>query len=282
MSSTLGFDHESDFNALLELYITLVQALAGQQIKVEDAWLNDRQALAIKLYRHLHSMRQVATGSALTFQGTISPFIDHASVKILMRAALETYLVFYFIFRVDELEVSRFRHMTWKLGGLLERQRLHPITDFARRVHETELIQIAQLRSEIASHPVINMYTARERKAIHNGEWRTGKAWRDLAVNAGFHPVYFGNIYNYLCGYSHSSYASALQVIQGKTIEEQRELSGTMFGIACMVAAHFAFTYASLFDLAQQALNSIPSAKAVVEKWRFNAKNMDRIYKKIE
>jgi len=279
MSETSGFTHDSDFTALLELYVTLVQAQAGLNIPIEYAWLNDRQVLAVKLYRHLHSMRQVGAGSSLTYKGTICSFIDHASVKVLMRAALETYLVFYFVFRVDELEVSHFRHMTWKLGGLLDRQRLHPITEAARSTQAMELDQITQLRKEIESHLIFGTLTKRERDKILGGEWRTGKAWHNLAVHAGFHPHYFSNIYNYLCGFSHSSYASALQVGQAKEIEKQRELSESMFSVACMVAAHFSFTYASLFDLAQQALDSNPTAKKIAEKWRFKAEDMDRIYK---
>lgn len=278
MLENSGSRHEADFSSLLELFVILVEAQAGQKVSTEDAWLNDRQVLAIKLYRHLYSMRQLSSGSTLFAQNLEHAFIDHSSIQVLARAALETYLVFYYVFALDDLVESKFRHLTWKLGGLMDRQKLTPITEAARTTKRTELSQVIELQTQIASQNFFSSFTEKQQKKILEGEWRIGKGWEQLATNAGFHTTYFRNIYTYLCGYSHSSYASALQIREAKELSSQRELSNSMFGVACMIAAHFAFTYSNLFSRAKDALDASPDLKSIARKWQFGANDMKHIY----
>jgi len=280
MTTNLGFSSEQDLNTLLELFVELVQSQAGQEVRDGEAWLNDRQTLATKLYRHLHSMRQLGTGSVLLFRGQGSSFIDHSSVKVLARASLETYLVFYYIFGKNDLEESRFRHTSWVLGGLMDRQNFVATTSASQRVRAVEWKQVLSLREKLQSHRSFHFFTKKQQGKLLDGEWKTGKAWDDLAINAGFHPIYFRNIYSFLCGYSHSSYASALQVGQATEIESQRMLSGSMFGVACMLAAHFAVTYASMFERAQNTLEANPLSKKIAARWQFGADDMNAVYGK--
>ncbi len=162
-------------------------------------------------------------------------FVDHASVKVVTRAALETYLVFFYLYGSADRSLGEFRHKTWRLGGLTDRQRLHVSTQQGHEVLSREKNQIEALRSEIAVLPQISGYTDKQRRKILGGEWRIGNDWADLGAQAGFHTKYFDNIYGYLCGYSHSSYISVLQVGQAKSIEDQQMLTKSILGIGVVL-----------------------------------------------
>lgn len=215
----------ADYSTLLDLFIDLVQSQAGSPITTNDEWWNDAQTLSIKLFRHLVSMQTLAAGaSAECNHDQIVHFIDHASVKVIARAALETYLVFYHIYGCDQ-ELAKFRHKTWRLGGLTDRQKFHASTEAHKKKLAKEKQQIENLRIEIEALPQFQSYSTRQQAKLLGGEWKIGMSWTDLGNEAGFHEKYFNNIYSYLCGYSHSSYISALQVSQAKSVETQKNLT---------------------------------------------------------
>ena len=271
--------HLADYSTLLNLFIQLVQSQAGEKIEAGNEWLNDAQTLSIKLFRHLASMQTIAEGATVE-QDNIPTifFIDHASVKVVARAALETYLVFFYLYGGTDRVISQFRHTTWRLGGLLDRQIFHVSTEEHREVLATEKLEIDRLKSEIEKAPQFQTYAPKQRAKLLQGEWRIGNGWSDLSVQAGFHEKYFKNIYGYLCGYSHSSYLSALQVGQAQTLEDQQMLTESILGIAVVIMAHFAFSYSAAFVSAASVLSSNAEPKRVAEKWRFGPKDLAVIY----
>ncbi|MCR4303864.1 MAG: DUF5677 domain-containing protein [Gallionella sp.] len=272
-------NHDADYSTLLDLFIQLVESQAGIEIEEGSAWLNDAQVLANKLFRHLVSMRALAASTTVeTTGGPTVFFVDHASVKVVARAALETYLVFFYLYGTADRSLCRFRYKTWQLGGLADRQRFHASTQQGYEVLSREKIQIEELRSDIQRLTQISEYTDKQRKKLLGGEWRIGKGWADLGTQAGFHNKYFDNIYGYLCGYSHSSYLSALQVGQAQSIEDQQRLTQSILGIGVVLMAHFAFSYAAAFSNAESVLSAYPDARRVAEKWRFGPKDMASIY----
>lgn len=270
--------HDADYSTLLDLFIRLVESQPGIEIEDGSAYLSDAQVFAKKLFRHLVSMRALAAGANVETAGGLTFFVDHASVKVVARAALETYLVFFYLYGTADRSLSKFRHNTWRLGGLADRQQFHISTQEGHEILACEKIQIEILRSEIEMLPQISDYTDKQRKMLLRGEWRIGKSWAALGAQAGFHEKYFKNIYGYLCGYSHSSYLSALQVGQARSIEDQQKLTQSILGIGIVLMAHFAFSYAGAFGNAEKILSANPAAKRVAEKWRFGPEDMAPIY----
>lgn len=281
LTSTLAvtMSSSSDYSTLLDLFIRLVESQAGKKIKSGDEWLNNAQVLAAKLLRHLVSMQTLAAGATVEHDGVSAVFfVDHASVKVVARAALETYLVFFYLYGNSDQSLCKFRHNTWCLGGLIDRQQFHVSTEQGREVLAREKKQIEELKSKIESSPEIRTYTEKQRKKLLEGEWRIGNGWANLGVSAGFHQKYFENIYGYLCGYSHSSYLSAIQIGQAKSISDQQMLTQSILGIGVVLMAHFAFSYSAAFNTASVVLSANPRAMRVAEKWRFGPKDMAEIY----
>jgi hydroxymethylpyrimidine pyrophosphatase-like HAD family hydrolase len=165
-----------------------------------------------------------------------------------------------------------------KLSGLLDRQKSHVSFQEYKVILEEEKAQIEKLKSVVSQSDDFAQLSEKQKKRILEGEWSVGKAWSDLGKNAGFHEKYFKNIYGYLCGYSHSNYISALQVGQAQTIEKQQMLVKSIMGIGVVVMAHFAHSYASLFELASKIFSKDSAAKQVAEIWRFGTEEMAVIY----
>jgi hypothetical protein len=271
--------HDAEYATLLDLFIQLVEAQAGRRIEPGDEWLNDAQVLATKLFRHLVSMQTIAGGATVERCGIPAAFfVDHASVKVVARAAFETYLVFFYLYGDPDRSLSAFRHKTWRLGGLVDRQQFHASMEEHHAIQAREQQELEALRAEIAASPHFLGYSERQCRRLMEGDWRTGTSWADLGVTAGFHEGYFRNVYGYLCGYSHSSYLSALQVRQAQTIEDQQDLTQAILGIGVVLMAHFAFSYTRLFDDAAAVLAANPDAEKVAETWRFGPEDMAPIY----
>lgn len=270
--------YTADYSTLLDLFVQLVDSQAGKRIEPGKEWLNDAQALANKLFKHLTSIQILSTGSTVKHGGAEYFFIDHASVKVVARAAFETYLVFFYLYGDSDASLCEFRHKTWQLGGLTDRQEFYVSSAKARKVKAQDKQQIEQLKLEIGASPLINTYTEKQRKQLLEGGWKVGSSWADLSRNANFHEKYFKDTYGYLCGYSHSSYLSALQVGQAASVEDQKMLTQSILGIGVVLMAHFAFSYSLVFKEAEAILSAHPTARRVAEKWRLGSNDMIPIY----
>ena len=270
------YDPTSNFAELHGIVVAMVDAQGGQPIPAGLEWQNDRQTLAKKFAHHLQTIWTISQGSTMVVRGHESPFVDHGSIKVLARAVLENFIVFAKIFGDPEPETCRFRHMTWKFGGLKERQAINVSTPENRAKQTSEAIQLAGLLAEIKAHPLFSKLSKGDAGSIEKGNWKLGRSWQDLAVDAGLSERYFRNIYPYLCGYSHSGYAAAMQVGQASDLGAQAEQSTAMFGVMNLCMARFAELYARLFPLAAETLRDSP--KAAYDLWNIDAARFQKLY----
>ena len=267
------------YPTLLGLMMRLIDSQAGTDIPPGDAWRKDAQALGIKLFRHLVSMQTLAQGATIQRRdGTSIMHIDHGSIVVLARAALETYLVWHYLYGQPANSNGRYRHLTWKLGGLMDRQGLHTLSQKGLDVQDKELIQVESLREEIRTFAEFQALNPKHQKRLLAGDWKIVLDTADLAVAAGFHGAYFKNVYSFLCGYSHASYISALQIAQAETLEEQAAMSRTMMGIGVVTMAHFSCSYPKQFPSAQAVLDADAQVKTIADKWAIMAEHMNATY----
>ena len=252
---------QDEYLALLDLLFQIIEAQSNQHIEPGQEWLNDAQVLSIKLYNHLTSIQRLSQGASTNHRGTAQTgYIDHASVQVVSRAALETYLVFFYIYGTTNQSLSQFRYKTWHLAGLTDRQKFGAINEEARLKMAEENEMILRLKAEINQSEHFENFSDSQRKQLLKGHWRVGKSWKDLGEYAGFHGQYFENIYCYFCGYSHSSYASVLQVRDARSRDIQQMLTSAAFGLGLIVMAYFSLTYTRLFPNTNAVMSSNPKA----------------------
>ena len=269
-------DNDADFSILFDLVARLVDAPGGSDIAEGQAWLNDRQTLAKKFIYHLSTIQSIRGGSVLTIDGAPHEFRDHGSLTILIRAVLENYIVFAYLFGDANMEVCHFRHMCWRYGGLLDRQKLMAITQRARDIQAADKIQSDKLLESIKMHAGFEALSDGARKAIFKGKWDGGQQWRELAVVAGLSPSYFRTVYSYLCDYSHSSYAAALQVGQADSADQEK-MSKSLLGVMNFCMSKFAFLHVGCFDAGLVFLDDA-KYRHVAKKWNISAERFEEIY----
>lgn len=110
-----------EYIKLLEILGRVAEANKGVVAGADDRIL-DAEGLLLKFFWH-------AASALYLFRSTTLPdirasFFDSASINVLGRAALETFLVFHYVFTAPTSENEKdFRYVSWTLAGLLERQK---------------------------------------------------------------------------------------------------------------------------------------------------------------
>lgn len=270
---------EQRYAGFLQLAMAMVDAQAGMPVPDGCGWQVDRQALVKQFTFHLHAIHALSAGSTLVIRGARAQYLDHGSIKVLARAAVEAYIVFAYIFGDTRDDVNRYRHLTWVFGGLMDRQKHTATLEESRQKQATERVQVDQIRSEIERDPLFLQLAEKSRKVLmKKADWSMGLQWHELAVAVGFNEQYFRNMYSYLCGYSHSSYAAALQVRDARSYEVQHQLAKSILGMLVTVMAHFLTRYAAMFESAARLLSESPE-RHWVERFRFTAADLEAFYK---
>lgn len=261
---------------LLNLIVQLTNSQAGKDVPATSLWMNDAQVLALKFYYHLTSLHVLVQPVEVVMpQGTAS-HIDHSSVLVLSRAALETFLTFAHVFGCSESDLREFRHMTWRCGGLLDRQKLPASACLPQNKQKLidEGASIETLRAEMQAHARWTQYSEKERAAFLKGEWRAGRGWPAIGVEAGFHPVHIRELYSFLCGYSHTSWLSILQIRDARELSRQAAMTAMSVSNACVLMSFFALHYVALFPDAERVLAAYPEASVLVQKWNLRAERL--------
>ena len=268
---------DQDYDALIELMIVVINSRLNMPIEPGQEFLNDFQSLSLKLFRQLCSTKTISTGCVFQSKtGSTYEFIDQGSVCILARASIETFLTLHWLFNGD-MELSKFRHCVWQYAGLQDRVEHTATTTEGRMKQASAREQQAELLSFIQSSIPFKKYSTKEQAQLLKGNWRVSWSWGEEAVRAGFHRKYFDNVYGYLCGYSHSSYISAMQIGQAQNLPTQRRMSEAGLQISVHVMAHFIHLYVATFPPAADLFRKSES-KSIANVWHFKANDMNHLF----
>lgn len=270
-----------DINELLYLCFLLINSETGKPILKNEEWKNDAQALGVKLFRHITSAQTLTKASTFKYKNLVRiQYIDHSSVAIAIRAAIETYLAFNYIFANENINLSIFRHSTWCLGGLLDRSKLFANTpeSIDKLAKEAELI--LELKEKVQSSQYFIDSNRDTKKDILSGKWKPKGGWNNLGGHANIHQTYFDDIYNHLSGHSHASYISAMQTRDAQDIQSQRMLADSTEQIACLMLAHFTFAYIKLFPNAKKITDLNKPLYEIARKWHIQKEDVDFLYKR--
>lgn len=271
---------QEDYVKLLELYARVVEATKGLPIPPDKGWRAYPGPLSVKLFMHLASIFYLVSGTKLPgLAGVDIHFIDHPSIKVITRSAVETYLALHYLFvSPDSPQERDFRCKIWELSGLWERQRF-TVTDPQNKAKlAAEKVQVDRLKTEIESHLLYQKLDKDERRKALRGEWKLKRQWVDLAKLAGFNETYFNMLYRYLCSYSHADSLSALQIDDAYDKRVQYDLAVTCLKVGLILMSELVFAFTKLFPETSATLDSHPDLKHKAEVWRLDAEEMARFY----
>ena len=270
---------EEHLEPLLMILIRVTEAQRGTQAG-PDQRLLDAEGLILKFVGHASAALALSRGTTLPDLGI--GFFDPGSISVLVRAAVETFLVFHHVcVAPTEPNEADLRYVAWQLGGLADRQRFPLHSPAGKKLLQQEAVHIEALKARLQSNPFLAGLPAKQRKQLLRGKWRAGSdgqdiAWKDLALNAGFNEDSANGLYHYLCGYAHSSWISVLQLRQARTAGERGQLMASPLSNLASVVAHMTRAVCRVFPKALQALEADPDACGLVEVWTYVTSTNDR------
>jgi len=272
---------ERDFDVLIGLMAEMITAQAEQHDPTahNPTWMFSQHDLSKKLFRHMCSVRTLLEPSPFRNE-KIPPysFIDHSSVAVLTRSALENYLVMTWLLSGSNESLRAFRHNVWVYCGWKKRSKMAATNDEAREARQKAKEDAAALWPAIHGSPYYQEYTPQQQDRLRKGSWDVGWHWNDLAVEAGLHKTYFTSHYPFLSGHVHSDFIGVLQNGQAIHLADQYMLGVGNLLVILMLIGHFAHHYASLFPPANEVLLNAGIARETAEKWNLRAEAMDFLY----
>ena len=270
---------DSGLNDMLLLFARMIDSETGKKIISGEDWKNDGQVLAIKIFRHIATAQQISAGLNVEFSGLPKiSHIDHSSVAVVVRAAIEVYLTFNYVFSGADVELSKYRHKLWRRSGLIDRSKMLANTEESRKVLEAEKQMADHLFEEIVASPYYAKSNRDDRKIINNGGWKPQGGLYSVSAHADMHERYFSDIYNHLSGHAHCSFISAIQIRDAVDFNAQQMLAVSGRQVLCVIISHFMFSYVKLFPAADLVMKLDARMYELTSTWCIQKKDLVKFY----
>jgi len=255
---------ETEYQRVLEVLIDVTEANKGVPAGHDDRIL-DAEGLALKFVFHAASALYLYRSTSVPEIG--ASFFDPGSVNVLCRAALETFLVFHYVFVEPQSDDDRdCRYVAWVLAGYLERQKLPVWSSEARVIMDHAASRIAPFKEQLTANAAFCRLPPTDQKKLLKGDWRL-QSWSKIGRSAGLHDVNSTAFYSYLCDYAHAGNISVLQMRQADTADLQRSLCASAMRLVLIAMANMVKSYCALFPKSKGRLAGDPEAARLIEMW---------------
>jgi hypothetical protein len=256
---------DNEYLNLLRVFVRIVEANKGTPAGQDDRIL-DAEGLALKFFGHSSTAFYIYRGTVLPDLG--ANFVDSASINVLGRAALETFLVFHYVFVAPKSEEERnFRYTSWLLAGLIERQTFPIQSPKGKEMLSKERELISPLQAKLKRNAQFRALTQRQQKdLLEKGQWKL-HSWKEIALSAGLGHTHAEALYHYLCGYAHAGNLSILQIRKVETPQSQRSLCAPTITTLMISTANMIRSYCKIFPKSESVLHEDPDGAALVEIW---------------
>jgi hypothetical protein len=179
-------------------------------------------------------------------------FYDFASIAVLTRAVLETYLTMFEVFFEPKSDDDfEFNHALWQLSGFIIRENHVPsdpafiaLAIFAQK-------DIQALRDRIAKTNKFKKLSSGEQKDVLKGKRK--RNWKMIAKAAGFKEETIRHLYAYYSGYTHADGLSGVQIVAAQTKDEQVQYIQMYMCTVMIVLSKMIIEYAKAFPESKKA-----------------------------
>ena len=186
-------------------------------------------------------------------------FLDPGSINSLCRSALESFLVFQYVFIMPKgSSEADLRFDVWLKYGLNIRTKIKPITEDGLVGREWTQNEINKIINRIRENIYFNTLDPKLQKAIVEcKDWRLPKlscrgkirrdSYADIAIEAGFPEDVAHTNYEFLSGYSHSGSLSVSQILQAVTEDDKEVVCDSSITLLKILMPIMANSYLKLF-----------------------------------
>lgn len=275
MNEMPTFREEKDYIRLLETLIKVTEENKGTALG-EDNRLLDAEGLCKKFIGHAASVLYLFRSTTLpdvnvTDRGI--SFFDAGSINVLSRAALESFLVFHYVFVEPQSNDEKgFRYYSWLYASYIDRQKFSSRTEEGERQIADEKKIIDALKEKIINNSFFKQSDEKKKEKLlkkmekGNGAWRL-QSWTDIGVSAGLSKILSDHFYSYLCIYAHSGCQSAKQIGNAETAEIQKALCVATMKLIMIAMANMIKAYCQMFVKSNDVLQKDEDAKKLIDEW---------------
>ena len=275
---------EEDYIKLLETITKVVEANKGTALG-EDNRLLEAEGLCKKFIVHAASALYLFGSTTLpsvkvTDRGI--SFFDPGSINVLGRAALESFLVFHYVFVEPRSDDEKdFRYYSWLHASYLDRQIFPSRSEEGKKHLNDEKKLIDALKEKIINNSVFKQFDEEKKEKLlrkmEKGQWRLQwqrqkrqwqpQSWTNIGVSAGLSEILAKQFYGHLCAYAHSACQSAQQVGNAETADTQKALCVATMKLIMIAIANMIKTYCQMFVKSKDVIQKDEDAKKLIDQW---------------
>jgi hypothetical protein len=215
LPSSLG-----EYHALVDALTYLNETLADQKIEFPHWWTYS-DTIVIKFILHSHTIYTIASGNNIQSKYieelSRTKIIDISSLKIILRAQLEAFLMYHHIYVNPSLdEEKEFRFNAWMYTSLIERQQFPSDSEIARTQLKKDAIELQKLEQQLKASTYFDTLSPNQQNTfLRKGSARMYKSWKAILEESGFSNEHLlTTFYSIMSNYAHSEALSILQIKQ--------------------------------------------------------------------
>lgn len=249
-------EYELNLRKLLDILFRIM--LTNKGVKPGEGLRGlDAGSLVSKFFGHAISALYLHKGINIPdLSIPMTNVLDPSSLDVLVRAALESFLVFYYIFiESSDKNESDLKYQAWELAGFYKRQEFPAKLEENIKKLNREREAIKELEEKIKSNLIYKSYSEKKKKnffkQLKKGFWRS-KGWAEIAESAGFSKINAEVVYSFLCEHAHSGNISATQIWQSNSHSIRRNLMRPKIGHLNICTANMIKCCCSYFPRARE------------------------------
>jgi len=251
-----------DFRRMIDIFVYLINTMAEEKLK-DESWRYYSETLAIKYTLNANSLSQILGGSRLesSLSNVATNIIDLSSLFILMRAEIENYLTFYYLYIQPKTKSEQeYRFLIYELAGLTSRQKLNIVIPEVEAKKKEEEKRIDEIIQSLAQNRFfLSLDQVQQKKILKD---RTAKlvGWNILVEQTELTSEVFRKLWKLSSNYAHSEYLSLMQIKEYLTkpheVVSTRNLIQTML---MMLTCGFITDFSGLYPEIAQRFAKLPA-----------------------
>lgn len=273
----------SQYSEILNFTYEVINSLKGKQETDDRQFIGEQ--LAAKIFLHAATIQYLRNGSNITLKAYPdgSHVVDFASILVITRAILETYLnLFEIFFEPQNDDEFEYRYAVYQLRGLKVPEITTQNNSNANSQSVDFTLKIQQrnnhsetLRDRIQRTSHFKALDTNQQNQSLNGSIFPKRNREEIAKQAGFGKKTFQKIYVYLSGYTHGDSLSILQIKDALSDEQKGHFIELSIELIMVVLSHLIRNYAERFPEARAVFDAQPTNKNLIVRLAEQASAME-------
>ena len=262
---------EDAYHGFLRMAEMAVERNARQSLTSKDRLY--QHEMYVKFTYHLASILTLERGSTFSCTEPNKTAYDYSSVIVLFRAALETYLAYFYLFsETSDQDERTFRFCNWMADGINQRQKVD--VSFSADLQLKKAGEAAEIFGYLIKMQSTDAFhrlpAAQQHIVVSKRKWlRPG--WAEILKKTGISEYWARVFYALFSAYAHTSSLSLIQFKEATVKNEGKKLTESFGKLILVVCAKFTEAYKTDFAL-DGVLDSEQSE--MLESWIWVAKNL--------